>query len=82
MFRVSPRSQSPHLTSTPPLPISDYIGSVAPGQVGASFQARRNLLDHMASDVRKFIVNSVHRKRELEAYLSAFEASALSPSGC
>ena len=59
----------------PSVAYTRLFGSVAAGDAKASFQARRNLLDHMAGDIRRtrHELPAVDREK-LDAYLTAFEA--------
>jgi hypothetical protein len=58
----------------PDLACERLFGSVAEGKARAGFAAKRNLLDHMAGDIRRARdkIGSVDREK-LDAYLSAFE---------
>jgi hypothetical protein len=59
----------------PAIAYQRLFGSVAKGEAGAAFTARRQLLDHMREDVQRARRELVGREKEkLDAYLHAFES--------
>lgn len=75
-FNCSASAQGRSLATLlhPSVAYERLFGSVADGNAKASFQARRNLLDYMQSDIKRVRqeLGSIE-KEKMDAYLSSFE---------
>ena len=75
-FNCSASSRGKSLATIlhPDVAYTRLFGSVAQGEAGASFQARRNLLDYMATDIKRAQreLDGIE-KEKMDAYLSSFE---------
>jgi hypothetical protein len=68
-------SQPVPIVLRPDLAYSQLFGSVAAGEARQAYQARGNLLDFMAEDIRKLQGNLAGEERErLQHYLAAYES--------
>ncbi|MDF1753385.1 MAG: DUF1552 domain-containing protein [Verrucomicrobiales bacterium] len=71
---ASARGRSLATICHPDVAYTRLFGSVAEGEAKASFQARRNLIDYMSSDIKRArkALGSVE-KEKMDLYLSSFE---------